>query len=182
MIATPHNLPYVSWSEDRPIPLSEGWILESISQAVHQAGNADWNFGEDIAKAICYYLKRDFQHTLISVQDVNFLIRQSLQGVGCPDIAFHAALIAPRVNIYLPDIAMESPYELQFFSSLGERLREAIRVVVRGVKLEGLRPCVKIIESRKKWMPNCEVLSDEIVSFSRKYLAAHPDNLELVIA
>ena len=38
MIALPQRLPHVIWKKDRLVPLSEGWLAESIEQAAAGAG------------------------------------------------------------------------------------------------------------------------------------------------
>ena len=172
MIAVGNQLPHVPWKEDRNIPLSEGWIAESLEHSARLAGLEGWQWSAEVARAIVHFLQRDYHQPLISVEELTLVLERSLTGIGYPEVARHAQMVAPRVNIYLPDLARQAPYELLFFTALRERLQEARHVIVRGVKLEGLRTCVKMLRSRKRWRSRCESLGDEIVLFSRQQLAS----------
>jgi hypothetical protein len=183
MISLPNTLPLVQWNTKRNVPLSEGWLAESIYKSAEIAGYYQWEMSDEIARALAYYLQSNYHDSLISVNHIQHLMRASLCGVGKEDIAKHAMVIAPRVSIYLPEIAHKAPYELIFFQALRERLQEAVEVVVRGVKLEGLKPCVKIIERAERWHSDCRHLSKEIVAYARNFLSADDQRLvELVIS
>ncbi|MFZ5806227.1 MAG: hypothetical protein ACOY3I_03340 [Verrucomicrobiota bacterium] len=183
MIAFSQNLPIVKWSEDRNIALDEEWIIASIYQSAELAGYYDWEMCGHVAKAILFFLRRDFQGNCLSAEQLEAIMRRSISGIGYPEIAACAQLIAPRVNIYLPDIARQAPYEILFFPTLRERLSEAKDILVSGIRLEGLRSCVKILENCKKWRPACQRLSEDIVVFARQHLQTQEDELgiELVI-
>jgi len=173
MIALPQELPYVYWQNKRNVPLSEGWLAESIDSSACRAGYADWEWTADITKALSCYLRQEFQGCLISPSELQVLIKKSILSIGYPDVAHKLSLVAPRVTIYLPDLAHEYPYELLFFPQLEKRLQEVSRVLIRGVRLEGLRPCVKHLHQAGRWRNSCEELSREIVSFTRLKLQHH---------
>jgi hypothetical protein len=170
MIALPQNLPLVEWNKRRNVPLSEGWLAESIQTSATKAGMNHWHWTEDVAKAITYYLQSEFGGTLITPDQLQLLIKKSLRSIGYPEIAKTLTIVGPRVSIHLHEMASRSRHELIFFQLLQERLNEAQSVRVRGVKLEGLRGCVKILGNRPRWQLSCQTLSDEIVSFTRTHL------------
>lgn len=183
MISLPQNLPMVRWADQRDIPLSEEWLEASLYQSAELAGIYDWDMCGQVARAIIFFLQRDFHENMISIEQMEHMMRKSLHGIGCTFLIPYVQLVPPCFHIYLPDIARQAPYELLFFSALGERLHEALQAVVRGVKLEGLRDTVKMLNNRRRWMPDCQNLSEEIVAFSRKYLQKDEEEmgLELVI-
>ncbi|MEM9445727.1 MAG: hypothetical protein AAGA18_10285 [Verrucomicrobiota bacterium] len=184
MIALAQKLPLVLWQQNRQVPLSEGWIAESIDLTAQQVGDEDWSWSEEVAHAITFYLQHEFTGCVIEKDDIEEIVRRSIVGIGYPKLADHIALSAPRVNIYLPDIARKASYELHFFQLLGEKLQEASEVVmVRGIKLEEIRTCVKIIANASRWKNSCQHLNDEIVSFTRKQIC-HSENppSELIIS
>lgn len=183
MIAVSHNLPLIKWSEERNVPLTEDWILASIYQSAELAGFYDWDMSGHVTKAILFFLQRDYPKNSLTIDELEDIMRRSLAGIGYPEIAPHVQLIAPRVSIYLPDLARQAPYEIIFFHILRERLSEAKNILVSGIRLEGLRSCVKILDNCKKWKPTCQRLSEEIVAFTRQHLKTQKDDLgvELVI-
>jgi hypothetical protein len=171
MIALPNELPLVEWHNRKNVPLSEGWLAESIATSVERAGLSEWRWTYDVTKAISYFLQTEYKGTLISASDLKLILRKSLTRIGYPELAQEVTLVAPRVTVYLHDIAREALYELSFFAELNDRLEEARRTVVRGVRLEGIRPAVKILTHSGKWNGACEELADEIVRFARNKIA-----------
>jgi hypothetical protein len=176
MIALPQSLPLVQWHSTRQVPLSEGWLSESIEYSARRAGYQSWEWSVEVAKAITFYLQQDYNGTLITPHELRAIIRKSLDGIGCDDIARNVSLVAPRVSIDLPEIARHSGMELIFFQQLGRRLKEARHVVVKGVRLDGIRHCVKILDGSRKWDQGCQKLNDEIVLFARRHVESwnHP--------
>lgn len=170
MIAPGQRLPMVQWRNCRTVPLSEGWLAESLVVSAQRAGARDWSWSGEVAKAISYYLEHEFDGPTITTEQLTKVLQCSLRGIGCGDIAARVTVVAPRVSIYLPDLAQQTGMELLFFRLLRHRLEEAVEVVVRGVRLEGIRPCVKILGGSKTWRTRCEALSDEIVRFTRQQL------------
>jgi hypothetical protein len=171
MIALPQSLPLVAWHRSRNVPLSESWIAESLSLSARRAGRGDWTHADEVARAIAYFLRQDYSGSVISTADLRELMRRSLQGIGCTDIVPHIGLAAPRVSIFLPELARRSAIELVFFHQLRHRLHEALDVVVQGIRLEELRDCVKILDGSRKWNRACQHLGDEIVAYTRRHLA-----------
>ncbi len=171
MIALPQDLPLVRWQNKRNIPLSEGWVAESIDCSAFRAGYEQWEWTPDITQALSFYLRKEFHGCLISSSELQVLIKKTLLSIGYPDVADQLTLVAPRVTISLPEIARAARFELLFFQLLRERLEEASRVVVRGIKLEGLRRCVKTLQQAGRWQGNCETLSTDIVNFVRQKLS-----------
>jgi hypothetical protein len=170
MIAMTNQLPMILWENERSVPLSEGWLMESIEWTANRAGYPQWEWTQDIVKALTYYLEEEYATMTISRNELEGLMDVSIKSIGYPEIAAHAGLVAPRVSIYLPDLARECPWELAFFQELGERLQEAGEVVVRGIKLSGIRPCVKQLRGAQRWHPRCQHLSDEIVAYTRQII------------
>ncbi|MEO0454103.1 MAG: hypothetical protein AAFY98_08195 [Verrucomicrobiota bacterium] len=166
----PERLPMLNWAERQSIPLSEGWLSESVDWSAERAGYANWEWTEDVVKALSYYLEEEYATMTISHQDLIGLIHVSIKTIGYPEIAEHATIVAPRVSIYLPEIAQESPWELAFFHRLREKLEQAAETVVRGVRLVGIRPCVKKLRGTNRWQVSCQSLNDEIVAYSRKII------------
>ncbi|GAB4252901.1 MAG: hypothetical protein OHK005_20190 [Candidatus Methylacidiphilales bacterium] len=170
MIAPGQRLPMVQWRNCRSVPLSVGWLTESLVASAERAGARDWSWSGEVAKAISHYLEHEFDGQTITTDQLTEVLRRSLRGIGCGEIALRATVVAPRVSIYLPDLARQTGMELLFFRLLRHRLEEAMEVVVRGVRLEGIRPCVKILGGSKTWRSRCEALSDEIVMFTRQQM------------
>lgn len=182
MIALPSKLPNVIWQNERLVPLSEGWIVESIEQSARNAGYLNWHLSPHVARAIVHYLETDCEVQVLSVEALQAMIRKSLEGIGFPDVAQNSHVVAPRVSIYLPELAAHAGYELLFYPMLGDRLTQAINYQVKGVRLEGLRDCIKILDAAPRWRKSCSQISDEIINFSRAHLSrSDAPSVELLI-
>jgi hypothetical protein len=170
------------WQNERLVPLYEGWVAETIATAAHREGYPDWEATTDVAKAILHFLSHEYASSTIGADDLSEMIRRSLAGIGQTQIARHVSLVPPRVSIFLPELANRTLYPMLFFPSLREQIQNAVSYSVQAVKLEGVRDCVKILESSKKWQKDCQNLEDQIVRFSRESLRrAMPKTVELVV-
>ena len=182
MIALPQRLPHVIWKNDRLVPLSEGWLAESIEHAAAAAGHHRWHLAPEVARAIAVYLENDWVAPALPVDRLREMVQRSLEGIGYDEIARESMIVPPRVSISLTEIATRAPYEIEFYPLLKERLDDALEVQVGGVRLEGLRDCSKRLDSAGRWRRTCERISDEIIHFCRLYIHLMvPRTVDLVI-
>jgi hypothetical protein len=182
MIALPQKLPHVIWRNGRLVPLSEGWLAESIEHAAADAGYHRWHLAPEVARAIAVYLENDWISPSLSIDNLCEMVKRSLEGIGFEDIAKNSLIVPPRVSISLTELAMLGGVELVFFQLLRERLTDALEVQVGGVKLEGLRDCSKLLGSAGRWQRNCGRISDEIIHYCRTFVCQRvPCAVDLVI-
>ena len=182
MIALPQRLPHVIWKNDRLVPLSEGWLAESIEQAAADAGHPRWHLAPEVARAIAVYLENDWIAPSLSVDSLQEMVRRSLEGIGYEDIARRSLIVPPRVSISLMELAVRAPYEIEFYPLLKERLADALEVQVGGVRLEGLRDCTKVLDAAGRWRQTCVRISDDIIYFCRSFICrTMPRAVDLVI-
>ena len=182
MIALPQRLPHVIWKNDRLVPLSEGWLAESIEHAAAAAGHPRWHLAPEVARAIAVYLENDWIAPSLSLDHLQQMVRRSLEGIGFEDIARNSLIVPPRVSISLTELALVTRMELAFYRLLRERLSDALDVQVGGVKLEGLRDCSKLLGSAGRWQRNCVRISDEIIHYCRTFIhRSVPCAVDLVI-
>jgi hypothetical protein len=182
MIALPQRLPHVIWINDRLVPLSEGWLAESIENAAAAAGHPRWHLAPEVARAIAVYLENDWIAPALPVDRLREMVQRSLEGIGYEDIARKSLIVPPRVSISLMELAVRAPYEIEFYPLLKERLADAIEVQVGGVRLEGLRDCTKLLDAAGRWRRTCERINDDIIHFCRSYLCqTMPRTVDLVI-
>jgi hypothetical protein len=182
MIALPQRLPHVVWKKDRLVPLSEGWLAESIEHAAARAGFHRWHLAPEVARAIAVYLENDYVAPSLPVDQLREMVRRSLEGIGFEEIARESLIVPPRVSISLMEIALRAPYEIEFYPLLKERLADAVEVQVGGVKLEGLRDCSKKLDAAGRWRDSCVRINDEIIHFCRTFLhRTQPGAVDLVI-
>ncbi len=170
------------WKNDRLVPLSEGWLAESIEHSAAAAGHPRWYLAPEVARAIAVYLENDWVAPALSIDHLKEMVRRSLVGIGYEDIARNSLIVPPRVSISLRDLAVRAPYEIEFYPLLKERLADALEVQVGGVKLEGLRDCSKVLDAAGRWRRTCVRISDEIIYFCRSYICQTvPRTVDLVI-
>ena len=122
MIALPQRLPHVIWKNDRLVPLSEGWLAESIEHSAEAAGHHRWHLAPEVARAIAIYLENDWIAPALPVDHLREMLRRSLEGIGFEDIAQESLIVPPRVSISLMELAVRAPYEIEFYPLLKERL------------------------------------------------------------
>ncbi len=170
MIALPQRLPHVIWKNGRLVPLSEGWLAESIEHAAAAAGFLRWHLAPEVARAIAVYLEDENSAPALPLDYLQEMVRRSLEGIGYSEIARESRIVPPRVSISLLEIAARAPYELEFYPLLKQRLGDALEVQVAGVRLEGLRDCSKILDAAGRWRQTCIRISDEIIHFSRTFI------------
>jgi hypothetical protein len=170
MIALPQRLPHVIWKNGRLVPLSEGWLAESIEHAAAAAGYLRWHLAPEVAKAIAIYLEDESVAPALPIDYLQEMVRRSLEGIGYEEIARESRIVPPRVSISLLELAVRAPYELEFFPLLRQRLGDAVEVQVAGVRLEGLRDCSKVLDAANRWRGTCARISDEIIYFCRTYM------------
>src|ERR1700749_2155329 len=101
MIALPQRLPHVIWKNDRLVPLSEGWLAESIEHAAAAAGHPRWDMAPEVARAISVYLENDWTAPALKVDPLTEMVRKSLEGIGFNEIAQQSMIVPPRVSISL---------------------------------------------------------------------------------
>src|ERR1700677_3858843 len=130
MIALPQKLPHVIWRNGRLVPLSEGWLAESIEHAAAGAGYHRWHLAPDVARAIAVYLENDWIGPSLTLDNLREMVRRSLEGIGFEDIAQKSLIVPPRVSISLTELAMVAEIELAFYNMLRERLSDALDVQV----------------------------------------------------
>ncbi|MCE0485114.1 MAG: hypothetical protein LV479_12865 [Methylacidiphilales bacterium] len=182
MIALPQRLPHVIWMNDRLVPLSEGWLAESIEHAAEAAGHHRWHLAPDVARAIAIYLENDWVAPALPLDHLREMVRRSLEGIGYDDIAQKSLIVPPRVSISLVELASRAPYEIEFYPLLKQRLGDAMEVQVAGVRLDGLRDCTKILDSAGRWRRTCMRISDDIIYFCRSFMQrSTPRAVDLVI-
>jgi hypothetical protein len=182
VIALPQKLPHVIWRNNRLVPLSEGWLAESIEHAAAGAGYHRWHLAPEVARAIAVYLENDWSAPSLTLDNLREMVRRSLEGIGFEDIARKSLIVPPRVSISLMELAMLTRMELAFFQLLRERLTDAIEVQVGGVRLEGLRDCSKLLGSAGRWRRNCVRISDDIIDYCRTFVhRSVPHAVDLVI-
>jgi hypothetical protein len=170
MISLPQRLPHVIWKNGRLVPLSEGWLAESIEHAAAAAGLLRWHLAPEVARAIAVYLEDESTAPALPLDYLQEMVRRSLEGIGYDEIARQSLIVPPRVSISLPELAARAPYELEFYPLLKERLGDAIDVQVAGVRLVGRRDCTKILDAAGRWRQTCVRISDEIIYFCRSYM------------
>ena len=181
MIALPQRLPHVIW-KSRLVPLSEGWLAESIEHSAAAAGHPRWHLAPEVARAIAIYLENDWVAPALPLDHLTEMVRRSLEGIGFGEIARASIIVPPRVSISLAELAARAPYEIEFYPLLSRRLGDALDVQVAGVRLEGLRDCTKTLAAARRWQQACVRINDEIVHFCRAYLhRAMPFAVDLVI-
>jgi hypothetical protein len=162
MIGFPHELPAVLWHGGKPVPLTVEWITETIESIAKKAGEPNWHWSPDVARATRLYFKTEYEYATITPSELVDIIRQLLEALGRNQMAKHSHLAPPRTEIYLPEIVSRAGMEISFYQNLRERLNEMMDAQVRSVRLNGMRRCSKMLEGTRKWRRSCEGIYEQI--------------------
>lgn len=151
------------------------WLDDAILRAAKAADQNDFPFVTEIRSGITQYLEEACKLRLLHLHELFEKVRKMLVKIGCQHIADHLQPLAPPLTISLVHAAMEagSGYELAFFETLRTELEELRSHGVEKIHFTGLRECVLILRSAKKWDKRCDAVLGEIEAFLKTW-----DNVE----
>ncbi len=149
--------------------------------------SAEWldaDMVEHAAGAVLHYFKSEKGQHTVSVAEFAEALERVLRGLGLNVKASDSATTPvpgtestppPRVvEADLRELAGEPNLgcELVFFPRLRDALRRELDGTPLLLRFRGLRACVKQLAGARRWGPQCQALSDQIVDYLRGCLGA----------
>lgn len=144
--------------------------------------------------AVIHYIKTDLKVNAIPAEEFSTLLEAVLEGFGykvktkvkngCANADNKGESSKSRIEreteiVNLQEIAEEagSGYELFFFERLRHIVYKNLKRRPKLLYIHGLRSCVKQLVGARKWSPQCQRLSEDIVYFVRNQFqsADHKD-------
>ena len=169
MIQLRDDVAWVQAEDGQLTPFDEGRLAESIQRAADQVGRDEACLAESVAAAIRLYAMECLRTQTIPAQEVNNIVTEVLDALGCVEIAQAYARRGERAEIRLDAMATQvgDGFELGFFRQLDAALQAARNEDLSVVRVCGLRACVMRLRGTHRWGAGCRTLAEEIVSYVR---------------
>lgn len=147
------------------------WLDAAILRAAKAANQNDFPFVREIRSGITQYLENACQLRRLHLHELFEKVRMMLVKIGCGHIAQHLQPLAPPLTISLVEAAKEagSGYELAFFEKLRSELEELRKDGAEHIQFTGIRECVMILRSSKRWDKQCEAVLHEVEAFLKTW-------------
>ena len=167
MISFIGNRPAIQIGRHQVFDYDPAWLDDAILRAARAADQNDFPFVTEIRSGITQYLEEACKLRLLHLHELFEKVRKMLVKIGCQHIAEHLQPLAPPLTISLVHAAMEagSGYELAFFEKLRTELEELRSHGAEEIRFTGIRECVLILRSAKRWDKRCEAVLQEIEAF-----------------
>ncbi len=169
MISFIGNRPAIQVGRHQVTDYDPAWLDDALRKAARAAEQDDFPFLMEIRSGVAQYLENACPLRLLHLHELFEKIRKMLDKIGCGHIARHLQPLAPPLTISLVHAAMEagSGYELAFFEKLRSELEELRSDGAGEIRFTGIRECVLILRSAKKWDKRCQAVLTEIEAFLR---------------
>src|ERR1035437_10265705 len=176
MISLIGNRPALQIGRYQVIDYGTGWLDDALQRAALAAEREDFPFVADIRGGIVKYLETKCPLKLLPLEDLYDRMRRMLIKIGCESIAENLVQLAPPVTVPLVRAALEARngYELAFFATLRQELRELRAAGAEELRFTGLRESALILRGAAKWNKPCEILLTEIQDFLQEWQSAPP--------
>ncbi|MGF1657111.1 MAG: hypothetical protein ACFCU3_09055 [Verrucomicrobiales bacterium] len=183
MIANRHGTPLLELEDGSLAHLESGWLRGSLLRAAKGAGYQKWWLADEVGHSVMQYFEHSVKDRVVPFERIVGAVREVLSAIGYADVAQHYRPAPPPLKIDLEQIALKvgEGYEISFFPILEKELEKALKASSRNLLLEHLRACVKILLQVKQWTKPCEQLRQEIVAFSRSYVARHAEGRSVTL-
>lgn len=171
MICIVGNLPILQVGRYQVTGYSTQWIRTAIEQAAQRAHQYDFAFTEDIYEGIIHYMEHKCSLRLLQIEDLYKRISHMLNRIGYGAIANALEPVAPPVTISLEKAAHQAGegYELAFYSTLQEELKELKNTGAIDVYFCDIKECVHVLAGEpKKWDESCHELEANIMDWLQK--------------
>jgi hypothetical protein len=170
MIAFRDDLPLISLPNGHCVAFDRDWLARALNLAALRCGYAKWWLATHVAGSVQVWLKTMEDLRVIPVEQLTRAVRSALQVIGFAEVGERFEASSPFARISLVEIAQEAGdcFELGFFDGLNRRLRDVLKMGGSYCELHGLEPCVKLLQHRRVWSRDCDVLREEIVSYARE--------------
>jgi hypothetical protein len=138
------------------------------------AGLLDPELIRHASTAVLHYFKHELGRTCVSVAEFSAALETVLRGLG---LKVESSEPDGQVRVCDSDLrllacASGKGFELSFFSTLRDEIRDQLKDRPHVLRFNGLRGCVKQLVGAQRWTGRCQSLNDHIVEYLRQCLSA----------
>jgi hypothetical protein len=170
MIAFRDDLPLIRLPNGQSVAFDRDWLARALNLAALRCGYTKWWLATHVAGSVQVWLKTLGDERILPVDQLTRAVRSALQVIGYAEVGERFEAAAPFARISLVELAQEAGacFELGFFGALGRRLQDILNMGGSYCELHGLENCVKLLQQRRVWSRDCNVLREEIVAYARE--------------
>lgn len=152
MIALLRGLPLVTFSNGESFSFQKSWIKNALQDVASKQGYGSWWFASDLAESIELYLQREWKSTVITVAELENIIKELLLSLRFSNLAALFFLPLPPRKLSLLELAREAGegYELLFFQLLKKRLEQLTKSSAQQLEIYGLDASIRYLFHRKR--------------------------------
>ncbi len=164
-------------SNGENIPCSAEFVtLELIGEAVEYL---EPELVRNASAAVLHYFKDELGKNFVTVAEFSEALEKVLKGFGLAVNSLNttATAAAPGARVCETDLCALAAsagkgFELIFFATLRDHLRQELKGPAEILRFKGLRGCVKQLTGSQRWCTRCQALNDQIVDYLRGCLTA----------
>ncbi len=167
MIALLQGLPLVILPNGHAFSFQKPWIKKALETTASRHGYGCWWFSRELAESIELYLRREWNDNIITIAQLESIIKDLLLSLRFSDLATAFILPPPPTTLSLVELAKEAGegYELLFFQLLKQRLEKIATSSSEELKIYGLEASLRYLFHRKRL--GREETKRQIVSYIR---------------
>lgn len=152
MIALLHGLPLITRPNGPSFSFQKSWIKNALQQVASQQGYGCWWFAPELAESVELYLRREWSDNVITIAELEIIIKELLVSLQFSDLATVFFLPPPPTTLSLLELAKEAGegYELLFFQLLKKRLEKVAQSSTEQLEIYGLDASLRHLFHRKR--------------------------------
>ncbi|MBA4147231.1 MAG: hypothetical protein H0X66_03885 [Verrucomicrobia bacterium] len=165
-------------SNGENIPCSAELVtIELIGEAVEFL---EPDLVRNASAAVLHYFKNELGKNFVTVAEFSEALEKVLRGFGLTVKSSETEAepnAKPGSRVCETDLcelaaSAGKGFELIFFASLRDHLRQELNSSAEILRFKGLRGCVKQLTGSQRWCGRCQILNDQIVEYLRGCMSA----------
>jgi hypothetical protein len=152
MIALLHGLPLITLPNGPSFSFQKSWVKNALQNTASKQGYGCWWFARELAESVELYLRREWGNNVITITELEVIIKELLLSLQFSDLAATFFLPPPPTTLSLLELAKEAGegYELLFFQLLKKRLEKIAQSSAEQLEIYGLDASLRHLFHRKR--------------------------------
>jgi len=152
MIALFFGLPLITLPNGHSFTFQKSWIKNALQHVASEQGYGCWWFARELAESVELYLQREWHSNVITITELENIIKDLLLSLRFSDLAAAFFLPPPPTRLSLLELAQQAGegYELLFFQLLKKRLDQVTQSAIQQLEVYGLDASIRHLFHRKR--------------------------------